>query len=76
MFTWRPGRAVAFALSLARETDGELTLLYVVEPVPASGEFGALDVEEYRRLGEVHARKVLTEAVAPDVLPMGRKGGR
>jgi nucleotide-binding universal stress UspA family protein len=59
--------AVAFALSLARETDGELTLLYVVEPVPASGEFGALDVEEYRRLGEGHARKVLAEAVAPDV---------
>lgn len=59
--------AVAYALSLARETDGALTLLYVVEPVPASGEFGALDVEEYRRLGEAHARQVLDAAVAPDV---------
>ncbi|MGE0815253.1 MAG: universal stress protein [Vicinamibacterales bacterium] len=59
--------AVAFALSLARETDGHLTLLYVVEPVPASGEFGALDVEEYRKLGEAHARKVLADAVPPEV---------
>ncbi len=58
--------AVAFALSLARETDGELTLLYVVEPVPASGEFGALDTEEYRRLGETHAQSVLTAAVPPE----------
>lgn len=59
--------AVSFALSLARETDGELMLLYVVEPVPASGEFGALDVEEYRRLGEAHAKTVLAAAVPAEV---------
>ncbi len=59
--------AVTFATSLARETDGELTLLYVVEPVPASGEFGALDVDEYRRFGEAHAKTILAAAVAPEV---------
>ena len=59
--------AITYALSLARETDGHVTLLYVVEPVPAAGEFGALDVEEYRRAGEEHARKVLREAVPDDV---------
>jgi len=59
--------AVTFALSLARETDGALTLLYVVEPVPASGEFGALDVDEYRRLGEAHAKTILAAAVPPEV---------
>lgn len=58
--------AVAFALSLARETDGHLTLLYVVEPVPASAEFGALDLEEYHRLGETHARTILAGAVTAD----------
>ena len=59
--------ALTYALSLARETDGHVTLLYVVEPVPAAGEFGALDVEEYRRAGEEHARKVLRDAVPDDV---------
>ncbi len=59
--------ALTFALSLARETDGQVTLLYVVEPVPASGEFGALDTGEYRRLGETHARETLAAAVSPEV---------
>ena len=59
--------ALTYALSLARETDGHVTLLYVVEPVPAAGEFGALDVEEYRRAGEEHARQVLRDAVPDDV---------
>lgn len=59
--------ALTYALSLAQETDGHVTLLYVVEPVPAAGEFGALDVEEYRRAGEEHARKVLRDAVPDDV---------
>ncbi len=59
--------AVTFALSLAQETDGELALLYVVEPVPASGEFGALNTEEYRQLGETHAREILAAAVPPEV---------
>ena len=59
--------ALTYALSLAQETDGHVTLLYVVEPVPAAGEFGALDVEEYRRAGEEHARKVLRAAVPDDV---------
>lgn len=59
--------ALSYALSLARETDGQVTLLYVVEPVPAAGEFGALDVAEYRRLGEGHARQVLGDAVPAEV---------
>ena len=59
--------ALTYALSLAQETDGHVTLLYVVEPVPAAGEFGALDVEEYRRAGEEHARQVLRDAVPDDV---------
>jgi len=59
--------AVAFALSLARETDGEVVLLQVVEPVPSSGEFGALDTAEYRRIGEAHAQTVLTAAVSAEV---------
>ena len=59
--------ALTYALSLAQETDGHVTLLYVVEPVPAAGEFGALDIEEYRRAGEEHARKVLRDAVPDDV---------
>jgi len=59
--------AVTFALSLARETDGEVVLLQVVEPVPASGEFGALDTAEYRRIGEAHAQTVLSAAVSAEV---------
>ncbi len=59
--------ALTYALSLAQETDGHVTLLYVVEPVPAAGEFGALDIEEYRQAGEEHARKVLRDAVPDDV---------
>ena len=59
--------AVAFALSLARETDGDVVLLQVVEPVPASGEFGALDAAEYRRIGEAHAQTVLSAAVSAEV---------
>lgn len=59
--------ALTYALSLARETDGHVTLLYVVEPVPAAGEFGALDVEEYRKAGEAHAHRVMAEAVPADV---------
>ena len=59
--------ALTYALSLAQETDGHVTLLYVVEPVPEAGEFGALDVEEYRRAGEEHARQVLRDAVPDDV---------
>lgn len=59
--------ALTYALSLARETGSQVTLLYVIEPVPAAGEFGVLDVAEYRRLGDAHARQVLREAVADDV---------
>lgn len=58
--------ALAYALSLASETDGHVTLLYVVEPVPA-GEFGALDLAEYQRLGETYGQQVLRDAVSPEV---------
>lgn len=59
--------AVAYAVSLARETDGRLILLSVVEPVPTGGEFGALDTDEYRRLGEAHAQTLLQHALGADV---------
>lgn len=59
--------AVSYAVSLARETDGHLTLLYVVEPVPPVGEFGSLDAGDFRRLGETHAKAVLQAAVTPEV---------
>lgn len=60
-------QALTYALSLARETDGHVTLLAVVEPVPAAGEFGAIDVEEYRKAGEAHAQRLLREAVPDEV---------
>ncbi len=59
--------AVSYAVSLARETDGRLTLLYVVEPMPPVGEYGPLDAEELRRAGEAHATAVLRAAVTPEV---------
>lgn len=68
--------AIRYALSLARETDGRLILLYVVEPVPPAGEFGVLDVDEYRRIGEAHAKKVLADAVPADEREWGRVDDR
>jgi nucleotide-binding universal stress UspA family protein len=59
--------AVSYAVSLARETDGHLILLAVVEPVPVGGEFGALDADEYRHIGEAHAQKLVQDALAADV---------
>ncbi len=59
--------AVSYAVSLARDTDGRLTLLCVVEPVPAAGEYGSLDAEDFRRTGEAHAKAVLQAAVTPEV---------
>ncbi len=59
--------AVAYAVSLARETDGRLILLSVIEPAPPAGEFGALDGGEYRRLGEAYAQTLLTQAVPAEV---------
>ena len=59
--------AVAYAVSLAGETDGRLILLSVVDPAPWGGEFGALDGEAYRRLGEAHAQTLLQQALAPGV---------
>jgi nucleotide-binding universal stress UspA family protein len=59
--------AVAFAVSLARETDGCITLMQAVEPVPPIGDFGALDTEEYRRLAAAGAAQSLREAVPADV---------
>jgi nucleotide-binding universal stress UspA family protein len=59
--------AVAYAVSLARETDGRLILLSVIEPAPSGGEFGALDGGEYRRLGEAYAQTLLTQAVPAEV---------
>ena len=55
--------AVAQAVALARETDGRLTLLQVVEPMTAADEFAALDADAYRRAGEAHAARLLRDAV-------------
>ncbi|MGE0362840.1 MAG: universal stress protein [Vicinamibacterales bacterium] len=59
--------AVAQAVDLARETDGQLTLLHVVEPMPEAGEFAALDVDEYRRAGEAYGARLMREAVSDTV---------
>ena len=55
--------AVAFAVGLARESDGSLTLLRVVEPIPQGGEFATFDAGQYRALAEAEAAKALREAV-------------
>jgi nucleotide-binding universal stress UspA family protein len=55
--------AVEYAVSLARETDGLLTLVTVVEPLPEAGEFTALDAGEYQRSAEARAATMLREAV-------------
>lgn len=59
--------AVAFAVSLARETDGCITLMQAVEPVPPIGDFGAIDTEDYRRLAAAGAAQSLRAAVPGDV---------
>ncbi|HUU33011.1 MAG TPA: universal stress protein [Vicinamibacterales bacterium] len=59
--------AVSYAVSLARETDGSLILLSVVEPVPTVGEFGAIDADEYQRIGVAHAQTLLQNALTPAV---------
>jgi nucleotide-binding universal stress UspA family protein len=40
--------------------------------MPVSGEFGALDGDEYLRLGEAHARAILSAAVPAEVREWGR----
>jgi nucleotide-binding universal stress UspA family protein len=55
--------AVEYAVSLARETDGRLTLLSVVEPLPESGEFAALDTAQYQQAAEARAVAMLRAAV-------------
>lgn len=59
--------AVAQAVDLARETDGQLTLLHVVEPMPEAGEFAALDADEYRRAGEAYGARLMRDAVSAQV---------
>jgi nucleotide-binding universal stress UspA family protein len=55
--------AIEYAVSLARETDGRLTLATVVEPLPEAGEFTAIDAAEYQRGAEARAATMLREAV-------------
>ncbi len=59
--------AVSYAVALARETEGRVILLSVVEPVPTGGEFGTLDPDEYLRLGSAHAQTLLQKAVPAEV---------
>lgn len=58
--------AVDYAVSLARETDGTLTLLQVVEPVPDS-ELGARHLAQYRQAAEARAAEVLREALSAEI---------
>jgi len=59
--------AVASAVSLARETDGTIHLLNVVEPLPVVSELDALDAPAHEREAEALARATLHEAVGSDV---------
>jgi nucleotide-binding universal stress UspA family protein len=59
--------AVALAVSLARETDGAITLMQVVEPLPAMSEIAAVDTPAYEMRAEAEARAMLQAAVAADV---------
>jgi nucleotide-binding universal stress UspA family protein len=59
--------AVAFAVSLARETDGTLRLLEVVEPLPVVSEIDALDAEAYEKQAAALARTTLHDAVGAEV---------
>jgi nucleotide-binding universal stress UspA family protein len=58
--------AVAFAVSLARETDGAIRLLHVVEPLPMMSEIAPL-AEDYQRHVEARVRTTLHDAVPADV---------
>jgi nucleotide-binding universal stress UspA family protein len=59
--------AVAFAVSLARETDGVIHLLQAVEPLQMVSEIGALDARAYEREAEAAARKTLHDAVSDEL---------
>jgi nucleotide-binding universal stress UspA family protein len=59
--------AVAFAVSLARETDGVIHLLRVVEPLAVVTEFDALEAPAHDRQEEALARSTLQHAVSPEV---------
>jgi nucleotide-binding universal stress UspA family protein len=59
--------AVAFAVSLARETDGTIRLLEVVEPLPVVSEIDVLDAPTYERQAEALARTTLHDAIAAEV---------
>jgi nucleotide-binding universal stress UspA family protein len=59
--------AAAFAVSLARETDGAIRLLEVVEPLPVVSEIDALDAGAYEERAAARARTTLHDAIAPDV---------
>ncbi len=61
------GDAVKHAVSLARETDGRLILLHVIEPGPPRDAFSTVYGAEYQRMNEVQAQTLVHEALAPDV---------
>jgi nucleotide-binding universal stress UspA family protein len=59
--------AVEFAVSLARETDGTIRLLEVVEPLPVVSEIDGLDARDHDKKAEERARRTLQGAIGPDV---------
>ncbi len=65
-FSSSSNRGLAYALSLAKETDAHLILLHVIEGSPDQPSFGELvhlSVREYDRFLEGHARDRLEAAV-------------
>lgn len=59
--------AVSFAVSLAREADGLVTLLHVVEPLPRGWDEGPVDDRAYRQEAEARAAQLLRDAVSSEV---------
>lgn len=57
--------AAHYAVSLVRDTPGAVTLLRVVEPIPAFDGIGAVDVESYRRQWEDDAARSLRDLLSP-----------
>jgi nucleotide-binding universal stress UspA family protein len=59
--------ALRYAIPLAREHGAALTLLYVVPPVYASGEYGGIDCAQFQADMRTGARRELDKVLEEDV---------
>lgn len=59
--------AVDYAVALARQNEGTLMLVSVVEPIPDAGEFVTPYAAEFRKQRESHAVAAIDAAVSPEV---------